>query len=83
MWPFNNIFEELGRVEGSESYIIVKLWRSCIRLMKAFPSATNVNGLIRPFVQCECVRMPRTEFSRCLWLAYVNNVEALECGVPI
>ena len=33
--------------------------------MKAFLNATNVYRLISPFVQCECVRMPRTEFSRC------------------
>ena len=81
MWLFNNIFRELGFVEGSESYIIVRLWRSCIGLMKAFLSATNVYGLISPFVKCKCVRVPRAEFATCLWLAYANNADVLECAV--
>ena len=59
MWPFNNILEELGGVEGSKSYINVKLWRSCIRLMKAFLNTTNVYGFTSRFVKCECVRMSR------------------------
>ena len=62
--PFNNIFEELGGGEGSESYINVKLWRRFIRLMKAFLNTTNVYGLTSRFVKCECVRMSRTEFAR-------------------
>ena len=81
MWPFSNIFEELGGVEGSKSYINVKLWRSCIRLMKAFRNTTNGYGLTPRFVKCECVRTSGTKFARCLWLAYVNNAEVLECGV--
>ena len=81
MWAFNNIFEELGGVEGSKSYINVKLWRSCIRLMKAFLNTTNVYGLTLCFVKCECVRTSGTKFARCLWLAYVNKPEVLECGV--
>ena len=81
MRPFSNIFEELGGVEGSKSYINVKLWRSCIRLMKAFFNTTNGYGLTPRFVKYECVRTSGTKFARCLWLAYVNNAEVLECGV--
>ena len=36
VWPFSNICDDLGSVKGSESFTNVKLWRSCIRLMKAF-----------------------------------------------
>ena len=85
MWPFSNIFEELGGVEGSKSYINVKLWRSCIRLMKAFRNTTNGYGLIPRFVKCECVRTSGTKFARCLWLAYVNNARCwnVGCKLPI
>ena len=43
MWPFSHIFAELGSIEGSESFTNVKLWRSCVRLMKAFSNANNVH----------------------------------------
>ena len=81
MRPFSNIFEELGGDEGSKSYINVKIWRSCIRLMKAFFNTTNGYGLTLRFVKCECVRTSGTKCARCLWLAYVSNAEVLECGV--
>ena len=49
--------------------------------MKTFLNTINVYGLTSRFVKCECVRASGTEFARCLWLAYVNNAEVLECGV--
>ena len=49
--------------------------------MKAFLNTTNVYGFTSRFVKCECVRMSRTEFARCLFLVYVHNAEMLECGV--
>ena len=49
--------------------------------MKAFFNTTNGYGLTLRFVKCECVRTSGTKFARCLWLAYVNNAEVLECGV--
>ena len=49
--------------------------------MKAFFNTTNGYGLTPRFVKYECVRTSGTKFARCLWLAYVNNAEVLECGV--
>ena len=41
--------EEFGHAEGSESYINVKAWRSCIGLMKVLFKAADVYGVILPF----------------------------------
>ena len=56
MWPFNNILEELGSVEGSKLYINVKLWRSSIRLMKAFLNlTTDLLHVLSSVSACACL----------------------------
>ena len=69
--PFRNIFREFGSAEGSESYIDLNVWTSCITIIVAFRVAANGHRVTACFLNvswCSCG-------AGCLWLVYVNNLK--------